>query len=109
MEVLKEEPITITEAREIMKSVAKERELKPRQKMCVEYLNKVPKLSMSKVEKLKKALLETKLLKPEKVVELINALPTIPEEVGVILEKEKLKRSEIEQIAELLKKEIEGK
>jgi DNA-directed RNA polymerase subunit F len=102
MERIEEKPITLTEAREILMKRKSEGELKSGQKICLEYLNKMPKLQKNKVEKLKEELGALNLLKPNKIVELINIMPTTKEEVSLILEKENLKKEEIEKIVEII-------
>ncbi len=106
MEILEEQPLTYTEAREVLTSRKKEGELNPVQKLCLDFLDKIPKLPKSKVEKLKEELRNLGLLKEERIVELINSLVYLKEEVGVVLEKENLKRAELEQIATILEKYI---
>ena len=102
MEKIEEKPVTLTEAREILMKRKSEGELNTTQKMCLEYLNKIPKLQKSKVEKLKEELQALNLLKPNKIVELINVMPTTKEEVSLVLEKENLKKEEIEKITQII-------
>ena len=104
MDVIKEEPVSIPEAKEIMDERGKDKTLAYEQKICIEYFDKIPHISKDKAEKMKVELSEIKSLKPMHIIAIINILPDVADEVHMIMGKESLKKEEIEKIIEIVRK-----
>lgn len=104
MDVIKEEPVSVPEAKEIMDERGKDKNLAYEQKICIEYFEKIPHIGKAKAEKMKEELSEIKTLKPAQVIAIINTLPDVADEVYMLLGKESLKKDEIEKIIEIVKK-----
>lgn len=105
MEILKEEPITNAEAKKIFAQIEKE---KPEQKLCNEYLNKIPVLSKSDAEKLEEELTKLNLFNKKQIVTIINTMPEIEEEFLMLFSKEKYKKEEIKNTLEIVRKYIKS-
>lgn len=106
MEIIGEEDVSVIESKEIMESRKKERDLVYEQKICLEYLEKVCKLSQSKAKQLVEELGKISILKPRYIALIINMLPDIEEEVEALFSKERtnLKKEEVKQIVEIVAK-----
>ena len=106
MEVTNEEDISVLEARRIMLERKKEKDLVYEQKICVEFMEKLPKLSQTKEKEMVAELSKIAILKPRYVALIVNMLPDTEEEVTVLFSKERtnLKKEEIKQIVDIVKK-----
>jgi DNA-directed RNA polymerase subunit F len=104
MDVIKEETVSIPEAKEIMDERGEDKNLAYEQKICIEYFDKIPHITRAKAEKMKEELSEIKSLKPAHVISIINIMPEIADEVHMLLGKESLKKDEVEKILEIVKK-----
>lgn len=105
MEVLKEEFISNAEAKKILAETEKE---KPEQKICSEYLNKIPMLSKSDAEKLEEELSKLNIFNKKQKVTIINILPEVEEEFLMLFSKDKYKKEEIKNTLEIVRKYIKG-
>jgi len=104
MKVLEEEEIPIIEAKKILLERAKaKKDLKYEQKILHDYFTKVPMLPASKAEKLREELEGLGFLNHKQIVLIINILPTILDEVMLLLGKE-IKKPEAEKIIEIVNK-----
>ena len=106
MEILNEEDVSVVEAKRILEERKKQRDLVYEQKICLEYLEKVPKLTEKQAEDLAEELSKIPVMKPRYVNLVINMLPDREEEVEALFSKERtnLKKEEIRQIAEIVSK-----
>ncbi len=108
-EVLEEKPITIAEAREIMKKISS-KEMTFEQKQAYEHLKKMAKLSEKKAKELKKELEELGMrkLKDIVIVRIIDLLPLTEEELKFVLGDLKimLDKEDIAKILEIVKKYV---
>ena len=106
MELIEEEDITIPEAKRILEERKGERDLVYEQKICLEYLEKVPKLTQAQLKSIIEDLGKIAILKPRYIALIINILPDTDEEVEMLFSKERtnLKKEEIKQIVEIVKK-----
>lgn len=105
MEVLKEEPIANSEAKKIFAQIEKD---KPEQKICNEYLNKIPIIPKSDAEKLEDELSKLNIFNKKQIVSIINTMPEIEEEFLMLFSKEKYKKEEIKNTLEIVKKYIKS-
>lgn len=107
MDVAKEEDVSMHEAKYIMESRNKERDVVYDQKICIEYLEKVAKLTPEKAKTLSKDLSKIAILKPRYIALILNMLPDTSEEVEALFSKERtnLKKEEIKQIVEIIRKQ----
>ncbi|MEM7826792.1 MAG: hypothetical protein QXQ40_01030 [Candidatus Aenigmatarchaeota archaeon] len=103
MEVIKEEIITSSEAKRIMNERSKEKGLAYEQKICLEYLQKIPVLPKAKAEKLAEELAQLKLLNKKQIINMIDIIPDTEEELNILFSKEKFKKDEIKKIIEIMK------
>jgi DNA-directed RNA polymerase subunit F len=101
MDVIKEEVITAAEAKNIL---SKSNRDKYEQKICIEYFNKIPILTKAKADKLYEELNNLNILNKKQIIEIINVLPDTEEEFVALFSKEKLKKEEIKNIVEIVKK-----
>ena len=106
-EIINETPVTIAEAKEIMKKVsAKEQTFE--QKQARENTAKMAKLSMKKALELKKELsgIEMRKLKEDNIINLIDILPATMDEIKIVLSSSKtpFNKEEMESILEIVKK-----
>ena len=106
MEILSEEEVDTVEAARIMEEKKKERELVYEQKICTEYLEKIPKISPAKLKQLTEELGKISILKPRYIALITTMLPDTEQEVEVLFSKERtnLKKEEVKQIAEIVNK-----
>ncbi|MEM7816529.1 MAG: hypothetical protein QXZ20_01300 [Candidatus Aenigmatarchaeota archaeon] len=105
MEILKEEFITNTEAKKIFAEIEKE---KHEQKICSEYINKIPILSKSDAEKLEEELSKLNIFNKKQIVTIINTMPEVEEEFLMLFSKEKYKKEEIKNTLEIVRKYVKG-
>src|SRR3989338_8721094 len=106
MEILNEEDVNVVEAKRILEEKKKERDLVYEQKICLEYLEKVPKLTQKQAEDLAEELGKIPVMKPRYINLVISMLPDTEEEVEALFSKERtnLKKEEVKQIAEIVSK-----
>ncbi len=106
MKVLDEEEISIPDVKQVLEARKKERDMVYEQKICLEYLEKIPKLTPAKYKALLEELSKIAILKPRHITLITNMLPDTDEEVEALFLKERtaLKKEEIKQIADIVKK-----
>ncbi|HLD83833.1 MAG TPA: hypothetical protein VI979_03200 [archaeon] len=106
MEIIAEEELDRHDARGIMEARAGVKELIYEQKICLEYLQKLPSLSDAKLKQLREDLSKIAILKARYITLITNILPNTDEEVDALFSKERtnLKKEEIHQIAEIVRK-----
>jgi len=106
MEILSEEDINMSDTKKIMEERKKEGNLVYEQKICLEYLEKVSKLPATKLKNMIEDLSKIAILKPRYIALIVNMLPDTEEEVMVLFSKERtnLKKEEINQIVDIVKK-----
>ena len=106
MEIKAEEEVTVPDAKKILEERKKERDLVYEQKLCLDYIEKIPKVSLTQKAAMEKDLATITILKPRYVALIINNLPATEEDVEMLFAKERtnLKKEEVKQIAEIVKK-----
>jgi len=106
MKVNETKPVSMAEAREILSSREKKKELGYEQKLALEHLNKFTKLKPEEAKKLLEELSAVLRMSQETVVQILNFLPKDPDELRMIFSREKfsLKEEEINKILEIIKK-----
>ena len=106
MEIISEEEISAEDAKKIMQKRKKEREVVYEQKICIDYLEKISKLTDAQLKNLKEELGKIAILKPRHIALILNILPDTEEEVQMLFAKERtnLKKEEMKQIVEAVKK-----
>lgn len=106
IEILNEDDASIVETKRILDERKKERDLVYEQKICLEYLERVPKLTQKQAEDLAEELGKIPVMKPRYVNLVLNMLPDSEEEVEMLFSKERtnLKKEEVKQIAEIVSK-----
>jgi len=106
MDVKSEEEVSMHEAKEIMKCRKGEEELIYDQKICLEYLEKVSKLTQTQLKDIVSELSKITILKPRYIALIVNTMPDTQEEVEMIFSKERtnLKKDEIKQIVDIISK-----
>lgn len=100
-------PITISEVKNILKKVEKDRkEMLYEQKIALEHAQKFARLSVKKAEELVKELLKLEFLQDIHAYKITDILPTTDDDVKTIFAKERITLSEndIKKILELVKK-----
>ncbi len=106
-EVLEEKPVSIAEAKEIMKKNSS-KEMTFEQKQSYEHVKKMSKLKEKDALKLKEELgaLSIRKLKEINTIRIIDLLPTTPEELRFILADTKtiFDKEEADKILEVVKK-----
>lgn len=106
MEVLSEEEVSSQDARRILSERKKEGgDLRYEQKICAEFLEKLPKLTDKQLEDIKADLAKIAILKPRYIALVLNMMPDTEEEVDALFAKERtnLKKEEIKQIVEIVR------
>lgn len=106
MEVRAETEVSLQDARVIMEKRKKEKvELRYEQKVCVDFLDKLPKLTEKQLEDLKAELAKITILKTRHHALIISIMPDTEEEVEALFSKERtnLKKEEVKQIVETVK------
>ena len=108
MNVLTEEFVTDSEAKEILKHKEKQAELKFEQKNAMEILNKFSDFESEKIKKLVVELKGIERLREKQIIFIANFLPENREEMRVVLHKEytNFTPEEIDRILEVVKKNI---
>lgn len=106
IEILNEEDVNIVEAKRILEERKKERDLVYEQKICLEYLERIPKLTQRQAEDLAEELAKIPVMKPRYINIVISVLPESEEEVEALFSKERtnLKKEEVKLIAEIVSK-----
>jgi len=106
MRVIETKPIGMPEAKEILDSREKRKELNYEQKLALEHLRKFTKLKPSESEKFLEELSGVLRMSQETMVQILNLLPKTPDELRMIFAREKfsLKDEEIKKILEIVKK-----
>ncbi len=106
MEIIAEEEADRFEVRKILEDASTKKELVYEQKICLEYLQKLPQLSEAKLTQMKEELSKIAILKQRYITLIVNLLPATAEEVSALFDKERtnLKKEEIVQIAAIVKK-----
>lgn len=104
MEILTEEEISAADAKMIMEERKKIGNLVYEQKICLEFLEKVYKLTKKQLEDLKAELAKIAILRPRHIALIINNMPDTEEEVDALFSKERtsLKREEVKKIVEIV-------
>jgi DNA-directed RNA polymerase subunit F len=106
MKVIETKPVSMTEAKEVLSSREKRKELGYEQKLALEHLNKFTKLKPEEAKKLSEELSSVLRMSQETLVQILNFLPKNPDELRMIFSREKfsLKEDEINKILEIVKK-----
>jgi len=87
-EIVREDLITSTEAKDILKGRKKEIELGYEQKNALDYLKKYDKLNSKKAKELASKLSEVKRLRERQIISIVNILPQDNDDLRLILEKD---------------------
>ncbi|MEM7813849.1 MAG: hypothetical protein QW548_03055 [Candidatus Aenigmatarchaeota archaeon] len=106
MEVLAEEDVSAQDARRILAERKKQgTEMLYEQKICIEFLEKLPKLTDKQLEDMKAELSKIAILKPRYISLILNIMPDTEDEVEALFAKERtnLKKEEIKQIVDIVK------
>ncbi len=106
MKVIESKPVSMAEAKEIMLKREKEGDLSYEQKLALSHLKKFTKLKKSDTEKLKQEISSVIHMSPERLIQIVNVLPTNADEVRMIFAGERfsIKEDEINKIIEIVKK-----
>ena len=106
MKVIETKPVGMPEAREIMSSLEKDKELSYEQKLATEHLNKFTKLKPADAKKFLEELSAVLRMSEETKIQILNLLPKTAEELRMIFTRENfsLKDNEIKKILEIIKK-----
>ena len=106
MDVINEEFTNLHEAKNMMESRGKEKDLVYEQKIALEYLEKVSKISKSNLKAIVEDLQKITILKPRYIALIVNMMPDTDTEVNALFSKEmtKLTSAEIKQIIDIVKK-----
>ena len=93
-QIKEREAISIPELYEVMKNLEENENILPIQKRTIDYLKKFKKMDFEKAIRIKKKLIEIPEVNEEKAVQIINILPSTPDEIkGVFHEKIIIKES----------------
>ena len=105
-EVLSEEEISYNQTRDIMEQRKKEGDLNYEQKICLEFLEKLPHFTEKQFTEFTEELQKISILKPRHIAMILNILPDTEEEVESLFSKERtnLKKEEVKQISDTVKK-----
>ena len=106
MDIISEEDMSMHEVKKVMLEREKERELVYDQKICLDYLKRTATLSPATVKSMTDELSKIVILKPRYITLILNILPDTEEEVESFFSKERtnLKKEEIRQIIDIVKK-----
>jgi DNA-directed RNA polymerase subunit F len=106
MKVIETKPVSMAEAKDILSSREKKKELSYEQKLALEHLNKFTKLSQEQAKKLLEELSGVLRMSQETMVQILNFLPKNADELRMIFSREKfsLKEDELNKILEIIKK-----
>jgi DNA-directed RNA polymerase subunit F len=105
MRVIETKHVSMAEAKDILSSREKRKELSYEQKLALEHLNKFTKLKSEQAKKLEEELSGVIRMSQETLVQILNFLPKNPDELRMIFSREKfsLKEDEINKILEIVK------
>ena len=87
-EIVKEEIVTNTRAKEILQERKKEIDLGYEQKNALDYLKNYDKLTEKKAKELMEKLSEIKKLRDRQIIAIINMMPKDNDDLRLILEKD---------------------
>ena len=106
MKITDVKPVAMSEAKKIMSSHEKEKELSYEQKLAMEHLNKFTKLSHENSEKILGELSKVLRMSQVTMIKIMDIMPQTPDELRMIFAREKfsLKEDEIKKILEIVKK-----
>ncbi|MFA4945976.1 MAG: RNA polymerase Rpb4 family protein [Candidatus Micrarchaeia archaeon] len=107
MQSLKEKPVSLAEAREIMEKRQKEGELSYEQQNTLDYLQQFSYLPVKKAKDLAKQLKALDCLTEAQIALLVNILPGKPTEIKVVLGVETehpVSEDQVKEITALIKK-----
>ncbi len=106
MKVLEIEPVSMAEAKKIMVSREKDKELSYEQKLALDHLKKFTKLKPTESKKCLEELSQVLRMSPETQIQILNIMPKTPDELRMIFSREKfsLKEDEINKILEIIKR-----
>jgi DNA-directed RNA polymerase subunit F len=106
MKVIEAKPVGMPEAKEILSSREKKKELSYEQKLALEHLNKFTKLKPTEANKFLEELSGILRMSPETMVQILNIMPKNADELRMTFAREKfsLKEDEINKILEVIKK-----
>lgn len=106
MRIIELKPVGMPEAKKIMASREKKKELSYEQKIALEHLNKFTKLSPADAEKFLEELSQVLRMSDETMIKILDLMPQNPDELRMIFAREKfsLKEEEIKKILEIVKK-----
>jgi len=106
MKVIETKPVSMAEAKEVLSSREKKKELSYEQKLALEHLNKFTKLKHEEAKKLLEELSGVLRMSQETMVQILNFMPKNADELRMIFSREKfsLKEDEINKILEIIKK-----
>ena len=106
MKVIKVKPTGMPEAKKIMLSREKKKELSYEQKLALEHLNKFTKMTPSDAEKFLEELSKILRMSDETMIKILDLTPKTPDELRMIFAREKfsLKDEEIKKILGIVKK-----
>ena len=106
MKIIETKPVGMPEAKKIMLSREKKKELSYEQKIALEHLNKFTKLTPAEAEKFLEELSQVLKMSAETMVKILDLTPKNQDELRMIFSREKfsLKDEEVKKILELIKK-----
>ena len=106
MNVIDTKPVSMAEAKQIMTSQEKDKELTYEQKLALEHLNKFTVLDAAEAKKLLEEVSGVLRMSDETKIQILNLLPKTPDELRMIFTRENfsLKENEIKKILEIIKK-----
>ena len=106
MNIIESKPVGMPEAKEIMTSQEKDKEMTYEQKLAMEHLKKFTKLKAAEAKKMLDELSAVLRMSEETKIQIINLLPKKPDELRMIFTRENfsLKDDEIKKILEIVKK-----
>jgi DNA-directed RNA polymerase subunit F len=105
VDVMNEEEVSYIQARQIMEGRKKEGDLNYEQKVCLEFLEKLPHFTEKQFEDFLAELKKITILKPRHMAMIMNVLPDTEEEVEALFSKERtnLKKEEVKQVVDTVK------
>jgi len=106
MKVVDTKPVGMPEAKKVMTSREKDKELTYEQKLALEHLKKFTKLKPTESKKFLEELSEVLRMSEETKTQILNLLPKTPDELRMIFTRENfsLKDEEIKKILGIIKK-----
>jgi DNA-directed RNA polymerase subunit F len=106
--VIDTKPVSMAEAKQIMTSQEKDKELTYEQKLALEHLNKFTVLDAAEAKKLLDEVSGVLRMSDETKIQILNLLPKTPDELRMIFTRENfsLKENEIKKILEIVKKHL---